>query len=112
MILTRSAGAEEELAADTADAVALAAVEEELAVDTANAVALAGRLFAGPSLADTAAGRLRMPAAGGSYEDALASRFLIAAAAAYCSNQLLQTCMPTNTGLRRLPSVALRTSFF
>ena len=72
---TALAGAEEELAADTADTVALAAAEEELAADTANTVALAGHFFAGPPVADTAAGRFRTRAAEGSYEDALAGRF-------------------------------------
>ena len=57
MILMRLAGAEDELASDTADVLA------------------AGRFFAGPSSADTAAGRLRMRPTGGSYEDALAGRF-------------------------------------
>ena len=72
----RSAGAVEELAADAADTAALAgAEEEELAADTAKTLALAGRFFAGPLVADTAAGRLRTRAAGGSYEDALAGRF-------------------------------------
>ena len=52
-----------------------AGAEEELAADTVDTVALAGRFYAGPSLADTAAGRLRMRAAGGSYDDALAGRF-------------------------------------
>ena len=63
MILMRLAGAEEELAADTVDAAA---------ADTADALA-AGRFFAGPSSADTAAGHLRILPAGGSYEDALAA---------------------------------------
>ena len=62
MILMRPAGAEEELAADTV----------VLAADTADALA-AGRFFAGPSSADTAAGRLRILPAGSSYEDALAA---------------------------------------
>ena len=71
----RPAGAEEELAPGAADTAALAAAEEEeLAADTANAVVLAGRFFAGPSSADTAAGRLRMRGGGDSYEDALAGR--------------------------------------
>jgi hypothetical protein len=69
------AGAEEELAADTADATALAGAEEELAADTAGILALAGRFFADPSWADTAAGRFRMRAAGGSCDDALAGLF-------------------------------------
>ena len=56
----RLAGAEEELAADTVDALAVDAL-------------VAGRFFAGPSSADTAAGRLRILPAGGSYEDALAA---------------------------------------
>ena len=70
----RSAGAEEELAADTAGTTAVGA-EEELAADTAGILALAGRFFADPSLADTAAGRLRMRAAVGSCDDALAGLF-------------------------------------
>ena len=71
----RAAVAEEELAADTADTTALAGAEEELAPDTVDTIALAGRFFIGPMLSDTAAGRFRMRAAGGSYEDALAGRF-------------------------------------
>ena len=70
----RSAGAEEELAADTAGPTAVC-VEEELAADTAGILALAGLFYADPSWADTAAGLFRMRAAGGSYEDALAGLF-------------------------------------
>ena len=71
----RPAGAEEELAADTADTTPLAGAEDELEADTVDTDALAGLFSIGPSLADTAAGRLRTRAAGGSYDDALAGRF-------------------------------------
>ena len=88
----------------------LAGAEEELAADTVDVLS-AGRFFAGPSSEDTVAGRLRMRPAGGSYEDALASRFLRAALAACVSNHLLHTYLDANMGLRRLPRVALKASF-